>query len=351
MSKNDNFIENPLISIVLITYNGKDYLLDCLDSVFNTVYCNYEVILIDNNSSDNSSQLCKEKYPKIRLFCNKKNLAMAARNRGINEARGNFLVFLDADTVVQSNWLDILLDSYKKHGRGMYQGRFLKKSDPSLIENCGCMTNIFGTGFARDRGQKDNEQFKNFQKISFTTGACTFSSIQIFQEIGYVDESSLFFLMGDDLDYGWRGWMLNIPSYYVPECIISHVGSPTLQWSPKKFFFMERNRWICLLTLYSTKTLFKIFPFLIFYDFCVLLFLSSKKMGFVKVKAFFSLLKLLPKIQKRRKLMQNKRKLQDCEIVKNFVNAIDIPVELPSDSPKLFIMFINKLNIITRRLI
>jgi len=193
LSENDRHAENPLISIVIINYNGKEYLLDCLDSVFKTTNCNYEVLLIDNNSSDNSSELCKEKYPEIRLFCNKQNLGMAARNKGIDEAKGDFMVFLDADTIVHPNWLEILLNSYKKHGRGMYQGRFLKKSDHSIIENCGCMTNIFGTGFARDRGQKDNKQFEKFQKISFPTGACTFSSTQIFREIGYVDESSLFF--------------------------------------------------------------------------------------------------------------------------------------------------------------
>jgi len=70
MAKNDRHAENPLISIVIINYNGKEYLLDCLDSVFKTTNCNYEVLLIDNNSSDNSPELCKEKYPEIRLFCN-----------------------------------------------------------------------------------------------------------------------------------------------------------------------------------------------------------------------------------------------------------------------------------------
>ena len=343
MSNNDELIENPLISIVIINYNGIDYLLDCIDSVFKTTNSNFEVILIDNNSSDNSSELCKEKYSEIRLYKNNVNLAMAARNKGIDEAKGDFIVFLDADTVVESNWLEILLKSYKKHGNGLYQGKLLKKNDHSIIESCGDMTNIFGTGFARGRGQKDKNQFEKFQKISFPVGACTFSSTKTFKEIGYVDESSLFFLMLDDLDYGWRAWMLDIPSYYEPKCIIYHVGSPILQWSSKKFFFMERNRWICLLSLYSKKTLFKIFPFLVLYDFGILLFLSSKNMGFVKVKAFFSLLGMISKLKKRRKLLQNKRKIEDFKIIKNFVNDVDIP--LGFDSPSSFFSSIaRKLN-------
>tara|TARA_B110000438_G_scaffold48757_1_gene49163 strand:- start:581 stop:1630 length:1050 start_codon:yes stop_codon:yes gene_type:complete len=349
MSKNDNIPENPLISIIIINYNGKEYILDCVDSVFKT-NCNFEVLLIDNNSSDNSSNLCKEKYPEIRFFHNDKNLAMAARNTGIDEAKGDFFVFLDADTVVEPNWLNILLKSYKKHGRGLYQGKLLKKSAPSILESCGDMTNIFGTGFARGRGQKDNNQFETFQKISFPVGACTFSSAEAFREIGYVDESSLFFLMMDDLDYGWRGWLLDIPSYYEPTCVIYHVGSPTLQWNSKKFFFMERNRLICLFSLYSKKTLIKIFPLLILYDLGVSLFLISKGMGFAKTKSVFSFLTMLPSVLKRRKSIQSKRKLEDGEIIKNFVDYIDIPTDIKYNS-SIFVSIVKKLNKIARTLI
>lgn len=350
MSDSEKSTTNPLISVVIINLNGLDYILDCVDSVFKSNYRNFEVILIDNNSSDNSSNKCKEKFPNIRLIQNKKNFAMAARNKGIDAAQGNFMVFLDADTVVTPNWFDVLLDSYKKHGRGLYQGKLLKKDNHSLIESCGDMTNIFSTGFARGRGQKDTKQFENFQKISFPVGACTFSSTTTFQEIGYVDESSLFFLMLDDLDYGWRGWLLNIPSYYEPNCVIYHIGSPTLQWNPKKFFFMERNRLICLFSLYSKKTLIKIFPLLVIYDAGVSLFLISKGMGFTKLKSFFSFLGMLPSVLKRRKLTQSTRKLEDSEIIKNFVDYVDIPTDMKSDSSR-FISIAERLNQMARKVI
>ena len=348
MSEIDN---EPLISIIVINFNGKDYLMDCIDSVFKTKYSKYELILIDNNSSDGSSQECVKKYPHIRFFQNKKNLAMAARNIGLDASYGDFIVFLDADTVVTSNWLSILLDSFNKHGPGLYQGKLLKKDNPDIIESCGDMTNIFSTGFARGRGQKDVNQFEQFQKISFPVGACTFSSAKIFHDIGYVDESELFFLMLDDLDYGWRGWLLNIPSYYEPNCVLYHVGSPILQWNSKKFFFMERNRLICLFSLYSTKTLLKIFPFLVVYDIGVSLFLFSKGMGFVKLKSFFSFLNMLKQVLKRKNTIQSTRKLPDSEIVKNFVDVIDIPVDMTSNYSSFFISITEKLNKIARKLI
>jgi GT2 family glycosyltransferase len=156
--------------------------------------------------------------------------------------------------------------------------------------------------------------------------------------------------MLDDLDYGWRGWLSDIPSYYEPQCVIYHVGSPILQWNSKKFFFMERNRLICLFSLYSKKTLIKIFPLLILYDIGVSFFLISKGMGFVKFKSTFSFLEMFPSVLKRRKLIQSKRKLEDREIIENFVDYIDIPSDMNSDS-SIFISIVVKLNKIARNLI
>ncbi len=331
-SKNSE--NDSLVSVIIINFNGGDYILDCVDSVTKTTNSNFEVILIDNNSTDNSSNLCKDKFDQIRLFQSDKNLGMAARNIGLDNAKGKFIVFLDADTVVEPNWLSVLLDSHKKHGSGLYQGKLLKKDDHTVIESCGDMANVFGTGFARGRGEKDTGKFETFQKITFPVGGCTFGPSEVFKEIGYVDESKLFFLMLDDLDYGWRAWMLGIPSYYEPKCIIYHVGSPTLKWSSKKFFYMERSRWICLLTLYSTKTLIRVFPFLILYDFGTFLFLLSKGMASAKIQAFFSLVRMTRRINLRKKKMMKTRVLSDKEIIKNFVDTIDIPEALESESRK-----------------
>jgi GT2 family glycosyltransferase len=331
-----NSENNNLVSVIIINFNGGDYVLDCIKSVFNTTNCNFEVILVDNNSTDNSSNLCKKFFDQIRLFQSDKNLGMAARNIGLDNITGYYTVFLDADTVVSPNWLSVLLNSHKQHGPGLYQGKLLKKDNPEIIESCGDMANVFGTGFARGRGEKDEGNFETFQKITFSVGACTFGLTEIFKKIGYVDESELLFLMLDDLDYGWRAWMLGIPSYYEPKCVIYHVGSPILKWSSKKFFYMERNRWICLLTLYSRKTFVKILPMLLIYDFGTFLFLASKGMAFVKIQAFFSLVRMTRRIILRKKKMMKTRVLSDKEIIKNFVDTIDIPKTLESEPRKKF---------------
>ena len=262
MESNKNLKNEPFVSIIIINFNGGDIVHECINSIYETVTSRFEIILIDNKSSDSSHEKCKKKWPEIKLIQNEENIGLTARNIGIKESKGEFIVFLDSDTVVTNGWLENLIQSYIKNGDGLYQPKLLEKKRPDVINSAGNMINILGMGFSRGKGEKDEGQYEKFQEIGYTSGACTFTTAKIIKKIGNINK--IFFSYHDDLDYGWRGWLQKIPSYYEPKSKIYHLGSPTLKWSAKKFYFLERNRWICLLYLYSTSTLIKIFPILIF---------------------------------------------------------------------------------------
>ena len=346
ITKNQSFV-----SIIVLNYNGRDYIFDCIDSVFKTSGCKFEVILIDNNSIDSSSDHCKDNHPELILIKNDENLGMAARNIGINKARGDYIVFLDADTVVQPNWLEIFLESYKEHGDGLYQGKLVQKENHEILESCGDFTNIFSFGFARGRGKHDTGQYNQFQTIGFPVGACTFSSTKIIKKIGYVDESSLFFLMLDDLDYGWRAWSMGIPCYYEPNTTIYHLGSPVLKWTSQKFFLIERNRWICLLSLYTTKTFVKILPSLLIVDIAMFFYLLSKGLGSTKIKAFFSILKMYSRIKKRQSTLSKLKTVSDKKIIEQFVDFVEIPQNMEENPSNFLSRSLESLSKLTRKII
>jgi hypothetical protein len=308
----------PYVSIIILNFNGGSTILECIRSVFKTTNCKFEVILVDNNSSDNSQELCKKEFPEIILIQNKESMGMTARNHGIKNARGNFVVFLDSDTVVEPNWLSKFLESFKEHGEGLYQPKLLEKQRPTTINSAGNMLNIFGLAYSRGKGEEDIGQYDRFQRVSYTSGACTFTSLEIINKIGEIDP--IFFAYHDDVNYGWRAALQGIPSYYEPKITIYHYGSPILKWSKTKFFLLERNRWICLLTLYSKNTLFKIFPLLIIVEFGVLLFFISKRMALMKLKAFFSIVRLCRKLEQRRKKLEKDRRVSDVDVIKSFVD-------------------------------
>lgn len=316
-------LKNPLISIIILNYNGGQIIQDCIESIYKTTKAEFEIILIDNNSIDSSDKKCKEKFPQINLIENNENTGMTARNIGIDNSNGSFIVFLDSDTIVKPEWLTNFLDSYNEHGEGLYQPKFLEMERPNIINSAGNMINVFGLTYLRGRGEIDSGQFNDFKIISYTSGACTFASKNTIKKIGNIDP--IFFAYHDDVDYGWRGWLLKIPSYYEPKSIVYHYGSPTLKWSSKKFFLLERNRWICLLTLYSRSTILKIIPLLLIVEIGMLGFFIGKKMLLMKIKSFFSIIKLLGKIESRRKRITKSRKYSDKEIIVNFVDDLLLP--------------------------
>lgn len=341
---------DTLASIIILNYNGGKLILDCIESICKTKDCNYEIILIDNCSSDDSHNICKEKFPQIILFKNEKNIGMSARNIGIENAKGNFVVFLDSDTKVEPDWLIHFFDSYKQHGDGLYQPKFLKMDQPNFIDSAGNMINIFGLAYARGKGEHDDAQYDKFQTISYAAGACIFSSMSIIKKIGEIDD--IFFAYHDDVDYGWRALLLGIKSYYEPKVVVYHFGSPTFQWSSQKFFLLERNRWICILTLYSTKTIAKISPFLFLIEIGMFFFFLRHNMTLAKMQTYVSLIKMRTKIKKRRKRMELTRSFDDKVVIRSFVDDFWLPTyRIERRTSKIVNSWFITLNKMARKLI
>jgi GT2 family glycosyltransferase len=311
-------------SIIILNYNGGNDLFECIESIHQTKNCQYEIILIDNNSTDESHINCKNKFPQIKLIKNNKNIGMVARNIGIKNTKSDFVVFLDSDTIVEKDWLENLIESFKKHGEGLYQPKILEKKNKNVISSYGNMINIFGFGFARERNNIENIQFEKFSKIGYTSGACTFSSLDTIKKIGGIDE--IFFAYHDDLEYGWRASLLGIDSFFEPKSKIYHRVSLTLKKSSKKKFFLtERNRLICLKTLYSRKTFYRILPLVIILELGIFLYFITKGMGIMKIKSYISFLKLNSKIIEKQKNVEGIRKFSDKEIIKKFSNEFILP--------------------------
>jgi len=325
-----NHVNNdPLTNIIILNYNGGNDLFECIESVEKTKDCKYEIILIDNCSSDNSHIKCKNEFPKIKLIENTKNIGMAARNIGIDNSKSDFIVFLDSDTIVEKYWLKNLIESYYKHGEGLYQPKILEKQNQDIISSCGNLINIFGFGFAKERGKKDNIEFDKFSKIGYTSGACTFSSLNTIKKIGKIDE--IFFAYHDDLEYGWRASLLGIDSFFESKSKIYHRVSLTLQKSgSRKFFLTERNRLICLKTLYSRKTYYKIFPLILILEMGIFIYFVSKGLGLMKLKTYFSLIKMRSKILEKRKNIKKIRNNSDTQIIKKFSDEFILPNDVIS---------------------
>ena len=169
--------ENPLISVVVLNYNAGELLLNCIESIKKSIYKNLEIIVVDNISTDKSQKMCKEKYPDIKLIQNDKNFGYCEGNNiGIREAKGDYIIILNPDTIVESNWIEELLSAYNKFGEGLYQPKILSLNEKQVLQSTGNMLHVFGFGFAKDKGKKDEEIDEKIKKIGYASGTCLFTS-------------------------------------------------------------------------------------------------------------------------------------------------------------------------------
>ena len=339
-----------LVSIVVLNYNAGNLLLDCIESVFKTKNCEYEVILVDNVSTDKSHKKCKEKFPEIKLIENNTNLGYCEGNNiGIREARGDFVAILNPDTKVEPNWLEELLQAYKKYGDGLYQPKILAFEN-QMFESAGNMLHLFGFGYSRGRGVIDNSQYDKPEQIVYASGACLFTTSKILNKIGLFDP--FVFLYHDDLDLGWRAAHLGIKSYYIPSSVIYHAGSYNYKWSARKFFWLERNRHYCLLTHYSKKTFYKILPSLALVEIMVIFFYLYKGFIGMKIKAYADIIKNRKHISKRFHELENRKIVPDTELIRTLPDELFVPQEVSGNiTNKIFNFVLSNLSKITKRYI
>jgi len=323
--------ERPLVSIIVLNYNAGELLENCITSLKKSTYTNLEIIIVDNISSDNSQNKCKEKFPDIKLIQNNKNLGYCGGNNvGIREAKGKFIVILNPDTIVEPDCFDELIAAHNKFGDGLYQPKILSLNEENIIQSTGNMLHIFGFGFARDKGNKVIDRKEKIEKIGYASGTCLFMSKEVIDKVGFLDE--FLFLYHDDLDLGWRAAQVGIDSYYVPRSKIFHVESYSLKWSAKKFYWLERNRKYCLQTHYSKETYKKMRLSLMLVDFFVWMFYFSKGFIGVKIKAELDIRKNRKLIQKKYNELEKKKIISDIELIKRFPDEIFVPTNVSQQS-------------------
>jgi GT2 family glycosyltransferase len=211
-------------------------------------------------------------------------------------------------------------------GEGLYQPKILSLNEKQVLQSTGNMIHIFGFGFAKDKGKKDEEVDEEIKKIGYASGTCLFASRSVLDKVGLLD--SFLFLYHDDLDLGWRASQIGINSYYVPKSKIYHVESYSLKWSEKKFYWLERNRKYCLLTHYSKSTYAKMYSSLCLVDLFVWFFYISKGFLGAKIRAELDIRRNKKFIETKYQELEEKKIISDEKLIQEFPDEIFVPTNV-----------------------
>jgi GT2 family glycosyltransferase len=314
---------NPLVSCVIVNYNGKGILDQCISSILTSSYEPIEIIVVDNNSTDGSyAEICTKykNFKNILLLKNKINAGLgAAYNLGVKKAHGQYVMLLNNDVIITHETIaNLVKEASKSKDAGLYQPAIFMLDKPSIINSTGLLIHIAGFGILRGVGEKDVEQYDKEREITGVHGACVFALKEALQDIGLFDE--ILFAFNEDTDLGWRALLAGWKPKYIPYAKVYHKWGHS--WgssiSLEKLYYEERNRLILILSNYERRTLILLLPIIIITEASTLFW--SLKQGLIraKIRAYADLIKLRNHISNRYRQIQLKRRVRDKEVIKNF---------------------------------
>lgn len=247
----------PLVSAIVLNWNGKRIIESCLDSLLRQSHVPLEVIVVDNGSTDGSLALLKDKYAsRVRIFENPRNLGFAGGcNVGIRAARGEYIALLNSDATAEQRWVEELLKAMQRSPNiGMCCGKTYFAHREGILENTGHIVFRDGLGRGRGRLEKDEGQYDKQDSVLCPTGCAAFYRKDMMEAAGLFDEK--FFAYADDIDVGFRGRLLGYDCAYVPTAVAYHELSASFgMLSPLKAYLLERNRLWVLIKCFPLKHL------------------------------------------------------------------------------------------------
>jgi GT2 family glycosyltransferase len=225
--------ERPLISVVIPNWNGAQHLPTCLGSLRAQTYPRFEVIVVDNNSHDESVALMETEYPEVRVLPLKENLGYAGGvNAGIEVARGEILAMLNNDTEVDPRWLEELLSALERHPEaGSATSKILLFDQREVLNSAGDLFSVAGLPVNRGVWEEDRGQFDHEEEVFSPCGGACALRRSLLEDLaskgqrGPFDDS--FFSYLEDVDLGWRAQLAGYKCLYVPRAVVYHRLSAT----------------------------------------------------------------------------------------------------------------------------
>ncbi|MEE9259458.1 MAG: glycosyltransferase family 2 protein [Nitrospinaceae bacterium] len=299
------------VSAIIVNWNDRDATSDCIRSLLEQDFPELEIIVSDNGSTDGSNEHIRKEFPSVKLVENGRNLGFGtAVNRGFEAASGDYLIFLNNDLILNKDSIGELvhlLESDPGIGAAVPKILYVEKND--TINSFGVLIHYSGMACPNRIDEKDSP---DLEITETACGGICMLRREVYEQVGGFDED--LFLYHEDHDFSWRirlaGWKIMA----TPKAVFRHHYH--FSKGVKKFYSSEKNRLFLLLKNFERRTLLLIFPALLAIEAAQWIHALTNGWFLLKIKSYFEIAGLLPRILKKRRRIRSLRRVPDKEIIR-----------------------------------
>jgi GT2 family glycosyltransferase len=313
--------EWPLVSILIVNYNGARVLADCLASLEQVTYPQFEVIVVDNASTDNSAEILA-RYPSVRELKSDYNRGFAGGNNfGLPACCGQFILLLNSDTIVTPDFLQPLVEYLQKFPRvGIVQGKMILSRHGNALDVCGSFLTSFGFLYHYGYWKQNSPKYDRSYPVFTVKGACMLFRRELVAAVGGYLFNEDFFCYYEETDFCHRVWLAGYEAHFVHTSTIQHLQGATSERTQSSGFVLRQflaNQTFGLLANLSAGSLCWIMPgyFLVFFASMTAAVMTGKKVVFgAHWHALARNFRNLGGIRKQRLLIRRIRKISDRQL-------------------------------------
>jgi GT2 family glycosyltransferase len=318
----------PCVSVIVVTHNSADDITRCLSSLRSQTWPRWELIVVDNASTDDTVARVRESYPQARLIQSGENVGYAAgNNMGFGHARGDVLAVLNPDTQVARGWLEPLVEALERDPDvGLATPKITLIDRPGRINACGNAITFAGLTVCRGL-EAPVTAFTQADDVAAVSGAAFVIRRDVLDAIGGFDES--FFIYYEDTDLSLRARVAGWRCRFVPASLVQHEYH--FRMTPGKCYWIERNRYAALAHNLRWPTLLVLLPALAFSELVVWTYViaGGPKLIAAKLRSLRWLLTHVGELRRRHRAVQRLRRTPDRELLRSFTSRLTLTQTVP----------------------
>lgn len=305
----------PEISVIILNWNGKQFLEACLGAMRRQTFRDFKTILVDNGSTDGSVEYVLDQFPEVELIALPDNRGFSGGNiAGYAQADGDLILLLNNDTEAHPGWLEAIHNASQLYPEaGSFASKMMYFDQRSKVENCGFDLGLEGATVDLGRDEPDGPTWTQPRKVFGACAGAVAYRRRMLTDIGFLDPD--FFMTYEDLDLSFRAQLRGYDCVYVPGAVVYHRYRATNRKTPsRQVFYSQRNIDFVYLKNMPTGLMLRFLPQRILYEVGAAIYFTKMGAGAAFVKAKFDVLRHLPFLLRKRSEIQKTKTVSNAQV-------------------------------------